>query len=279
MALSRALQRLRPLQERVGLPLQASRLRFQFPHHGRWFAGQGAAKASLWAQYNALLATHPVKTKMVTSGVIAMLGEAGLLSGSCGFGVSRPLSHSPPRRAGDAGCQLLFEDEGFSVRRQLELGAMGFLLRGPALHAWYGFLSRAVTGTGALAVAKRILLDQLVFAPVIVSCILSFLAVAQGQAGDIPRRMQEQVPGAVLNNWKVWPAAQCLNFALVPVQHQVLFSNLVSVGWNGYLSWSANQERARGAALAAARCDSPSCVPSPVLRVGAPQLPADAAAE
>ncbi|CAE7227369.1 mpv17 [Symbiodinium sp. KB8] len=227
MALSRALQRLRPLQERVGLPLQASRLRFQFPRRVRGFAGQGAAKASLWAQYNALLATHPVRTKMVTSGVIAMLG--------------------------DAGCQLLFEDEGFSVRRQLELGAMGFLLRGPALHAWYGFLSRAVTGTGALAVAKRILLDQLVFAPIIVSCILSFLAVAQGQAGDIPRRMQEQVPGAVLNNWKVWPAAQCLNFALVPVQHQVLFSNLVSVGWNGYLSWSANQERARGAALEAMR--------------------------
>lgn len=42
-------------------------------------------------------------------------------------------------------------------------------------------------------------------------------------------------------NWKLWPAANLLNFSLVPLKLRVLFANVVSVAWNMYMSQSANR--------------------------------------
>jgi Mpv17 / PMP22 family len=38
------------------------------------------------------------------------------------------------------------------------------------------------------------------------------------------------------NNWKLWPAANFINFAFVPPHLRLLFSNVVAVGWNSWLS-------------------------------------------
>jgi hypothetical protein len=34
-----------------------------------------------------------------------------------------------------------------------------------------------------------------------------------------------------------------INFGFVPVQHQVLFSNVVALAWNTYLSFATNKVR------------------------------------
>ncbi|KAJ3220077.1 hypothetical protein HDU67_006833 [Dinochytrium kinnereticum] len=41
---------------------------------------------------------------------------------------------------------------------------------------------------------------------------------------------------ALYNNWKLWPAVQFANFALVPVLYRSLVVNTVATGWNTYLS-------------------------------------------
>ena len=175
------------------------------------------------------------------------------------------------RAAGDAGCQLLIEGtpwREFSWARQAQIGSMGFLMLGPGLHAWYTLLARVFPGTGMAASLKRLAADQLIFAPILISSTLSFLAAVQGHADDIPRRLREQVPGAVLDNWKVRPLTQFVNFTFVPVQHQVLYTNCMAVIWNGYLSWSANRERASrveasAAAKAAAAAPAPAVAAAP----------------
>ncbi|KAA8576400.1 hypothetical protein EYC84_006530 [Monilinia fructicola] len=35
----------------------------------------------------------------------------------------------------------------------------------------------------------------------------------------------------------IWPAVQAVNFKLVPLEHRVLVVNIVSLGWNCYLSY------------------------------------------
>jgi len=43
-------------------------------------------------------------------------------------------------------------------------------------------------------------------------------------------------------NWKLWPAANFVNFKFVPVQLQVLFANFVALIWNTYLSWATSRD-------------------------------------
>ena len=45
----------------------------------------------------------------------------------------------------------------------------------------------------------------------------------------------------MLMNWRIWPLANAINFALVPPPLRVLFSNVISVGWNAFLSSSMNR--------------------------------------
>ena len=54
------------------------------------------------------------------------------------------------------------------------------------------------------------------------------------------RRLVDAVPNLVVANWILWFPAQAINFGFVPVKFQVLFSNFVSLLWNGYLSFSTS---------------------------------------
>ena len=80
----------------------------------------------------------------------------------------------------------------------------------------------------------RVAADQLVFTPVNMLCFLSSMAFLEGSS---PRqRLRDTFWNALEKNWIVWPAVQAANFKLVPLEHRVLFVNVVALGWNCYLS-------------------------------------------
>ena len=41
-------------------------------------------------------------------------------------------------------------------------------------------------------------------------------------------------------HWQVWPSVNFINFLIVPIHYQVLFSNMVSLFFNSYLSYLHN---------------------------------------
>lgn len=43
------------------------------------------------------------------------------------------------------------------------------------------------------------------------------------------------VPG-LLANWKLWPAAQLVNFTLIPPEQRILFGNVVGICWTCIIS-------------------------------------------
>ena len=45
----------------------------------------------------------------------------------------------------------------------------------------------------------------------------------------------------LLGFYKLWPAAQVVNFYVIPLKFRVNFSNIVSLFWNTYVSWLANR--------------------------------------
>lgn len=47
----------------------------------------------------------------------------------------------------------------------------------------------------------------------------------------------------LLANWKLWPAAMLVNFAIIPPHFSVLYVNIVAIAWNAYLSMVFNQKK------------------------------------
>lgn len=47
--------------------------------------------------------------------------------------------------------------------------------------------------------------------------------------------MLQLVPG-LLANWKLWPAAQLVNFTVIPPEQRILFGNIVGVCWTCVIS-------------------------------------------
>lgn len=68
---------------------------------------------------------------------------------------------------------------------------------------------------------QRLALDQLLFAPGFVCIFFSAMCLLQGQPEAIMPAIRQNVWPAMIVNWKLWPAANFINFMFVPGQLQV----------------------------------------------------------
>ena len=107
---------------------------------------------------------------------------------------------------------------------------------GPAATKWYQFLSRKVVLQSKTATTvARVLADQSIFATTNMAFFLSTMAYFEGSSPK-EKLKKAYVPG-LKANWALWPAVQVVNFTYVPLQYQVLVVNVVSLGWNCFLSY------------------------------------------
>jgi protein Mpv17 len=47
--------------------------------------------------------------------------------------------------------------------------------------------------------------------------------------------IRNNIVDTMIMNWKIWPAAQILNFWLIPMPYRVLFVNVVGLVWQIFL--------------------------------------------
>ena len=83
-------------------------------------------------------------------------------------------------------------------------------------------------------IAARVACDQLIFAPVFIGLFLSSMAVMEG--GSPEKKLEKSYWPALQANYMLWPFVQLVNFKFVPLHHRVLFVNVISIGWNCFLS-------------------------------------------
>mmetsp|Transcript_47508 Transcript_47508/g.70722 ORF Transcript_47508/g.70722 Transcript_47508/m.70722 type:complete len:219 (-) Transcript_47508:149-805(-) len=170
----------------------------------------------LW--YSRKLETHPLMTKGLTSGLIA----------SCG----------------DLLAQRMEGRKEWDATRTRRFWLLGFGLVAPTVHVWYRLLMTRIPGNSAVTVAKRVFFDQLLFAPLFNCAFLSSLWTLEGLPGaDILAMLKKEVPAMLVANWALWVPAQVVNFRFVPSKYQVLFSNVVALVWNGYLSYTSQKAK------------------------------------
>lgn len=121
----------------------------------------------------------------------------------------------------------------------------------PIVTKWYAYLSKNVkypyatafgkipskTQKAVLDTAAQTAADQLLFAPVGIGMYFVGIGVLQGQNWqEIKSQLTAKYVPTLLNNWKVWPAFQMVNFYFVPPSGRVLGQALMSIAWNTYLS-------------------------------------------
>lgn len=173
--------------------------------------------------YSSKLDSHPITTKCLTAGVIAGFGDVVCQ------GIQEQLDENPKE-----GTFL----SRWDVMRTGRFALLGGGLVGPAIHAWYLFLSRAAPGTGMRSVLQRVVMDQFLFTPAFVPIWLASLWTLEGREGWTMADLQSELAVIIPINWCVWFPAGIVNFKFVPVKYQVLFQNVVALFWNAFLSYT-----------------------------------------
>ncbi|KAK0617862.1 hypothetical protein B0T17DRAFT_313264 [Bombardia bombarda] len=168
--------------------------------------------------YKATLAARPLLTQAVTTSFL--------------FGV------------GDVAAQQLVEKKGLEKHELLRTGRMalyGGVIFGPAAATWFKFLQRHVhfKSSPNATILARVACDQGIFAPVFIGVFLGSMGILEG--GSPAAKIESSYTQALTSNYMIWPFVQLVNFKVIPLEHRVLFVNIISLGWNCYLSYLNSQ--------------------------------------
>ncbi|KAK3939001.1 hypothetical protein QBC46DRAFT_388864 [Diplogelasinospora grovesii] len=127
----------------------------------------------------------------------------------------------------------------FDFERLTRFMAYGFCMA-PVQFRWFKFLEKSfpITKTAAaLPAMKRVVFDQLIFAPFGIACFFTVMTVAEGGGRRaVYQKLRDMYVPTLKANFLVWPAVQVINFRLIPVQFQLPFVSTVGIAWTAYLS-------------------------------------------
>ncbi|WLF78140.1 Protein required for ethanol metabolism [Lodderomyces elongisporus] len=159
--------------------------------------------------------------------------------------------------AGDCLAQNLFPqlpNQPYDYIRTLRAVFYGGVIFAPIGDKWYKILNTRIAwrGNGALgrsgklsektlSTLLRVAVDQLFFAPIIgIPLYYSTMTVLENKQpywDNIMDKFYTSYWPTLRSNWLVWPVFQWFNFYLIPVHFRLLAVNLISIGWNTYLSY------------------------------------------
>ncbi|KAI5906033.1 Protein SYM1 [Candida parapsilosis] len=150
--------------------------------------------------------------------------------------------------AGDCTAQMFFPanpDQPYDYLRTLRAIIYGGVIFAPIGDKWYKILNTKIVWRGknerTMSTILRVAVDQLVFAPFIgIPLYYAAMTVLENRKPYLEHIMAKFETSwwiTLKSNWLVWPIFQWFNFYLLPVQYRLLAVNLISIGWNTYLSY------------------------------------------
>eukprot|EP01114_Cavostelium_apophysatum_P003357 TRINITY_DN1318_c0_g2_i2.p1 TRINITY_DN1318_c0_g2~~TRINITY_DN1318_c0_g2_i2.p1 ORF type:complete len:190 (+),score=9.04 TRINITY_DN1318_c0_g2_i2:86-655(+) len=165
--------------------------------------------------YTHSLNNYPITTKSVACGLMFFGGDL----------ISQAIEQKRVRG--------LEWDKGRTAR----MTAYGTFVLGPVGHYWYKFLDHRLPATDNVTIAKKVAMDQFLFAPPYYALFYYAMPLMEG------RNHKEAVDNVKKNflmtyavDMTIWPAAQAFNFKVLQPDQRVLFVSAVSILWNAFLS-------------------------------------------
>ncbi|BEJ14755.1 hypothetical protein CspHIS471_0405220 [Cutaneotrichosporon sp. HIS471] len=183
--------------------------------------------AALISRFNAFYAhsyeVHPLRTLVLANGTLQSTGDL------IAQGVNSAISYKQHGRC-----------EPWDAARTARFAAFGFAM-GPFVGKWLIALDRVFplpkVGSPVPAVAKRVISDQLVFAPAGLATFLTFIGLLEGKSvPEIKTKFDDVYMMALKANWSVWPAFQAVNFSLIPLPYRLPAQQGAGILWTVFLS-------------------------------------------
>uniref|UniRef100_A0A1I7SA39 Mitochondrial inner membrane protein Mpv17 n=1 Tax=Bursaphelenchus xylophilus TaxID=6326 RepID=A0A1I7SA39_BURXY len=130
------------------------------------------------------------------------------------------------------------KNDEIDYQRVLNFGLVTMAIVGPIQFHWFRFLSRFIEGTSFKTGFKRMVVDQLIAAPLLTSLFLFNIQLLESKSIDTSINRTRNVLGAVMtNNYKLWPMVQLINMSVVPLEYRIIFLQFVGLFWNCYISY------------------------------------------
>lgn len=146
----------------------------------------------------------------------------------------------------DICCQLL-ENKGlqnFSLTRLRNMATIGIVYYGPVYYYYYGWLDRRLPGKNPRTILIKLFIDQVIYT--IPSLFMFYLIIGKLERKSMPEIKEElrlkYIP-TYITATLFWPAAQAVNFALVPPVYRILYISGASFVWLVFLSYIKNRPK------------------------------------
>jgi protein Mpv17 len=195
------------------------------------------AAAGAWAWYKSMLVVQPLLTKSVTSSCIMSISDI-----MCQELVASRTEATESKQKTVSSTSMPKLDS----TRILQVAITGFVWSGPITHVWYAMLERiyAVLSrllhiqNAGLGLVIKLFLDAMLFSPTVVAGYFCVRSVLEGHGLDGAReKLRAKFKPTLVGAWKFWPLVNSINFWFVPLQFRVLYMNVLSLLWSGYLTY------------------------------------------
>ncbi|KAI7750053.1 hypothetical protein M8C21_005022 [Ambrosia artemisiifolia] len=196
----------------------------------------------IWRWYNNFLAVHPVKTQVISSGLIWGVGDLAAQAVTRATAAKKKRISSLPEDN---------KDSRINWRRVVTTCLFGMAFVGPIGHFWYEGLDRFLeyklqyTPKSMQFVATKVALDGIIFGPVDLVMFLAYMGFASGKnLREVMEEVKRDFLPALIVEGGMWPIVQMVNFRFVPVRYQLLYVNLFCLLDSCFLSWLEQQQDA-----------------------------------
>ncbi|CAN1215140.1 Protein SYM1 [Linum perenne] len=163
----------------------------------------------LWNWYSNCLSSHPMKTQVISSGVLWGLGDIG----------AQYVTHSTAVKCLHS---TRYENLDKLIKFRLKL------------------VPKSVR-----FVAAKVAADSIIFGPLDLLLFFSYMGFSTGKnAAQVKEDVKRDFLPSLMLEGGIWPIVQVANFRYVPVQYQLLYVNLFCLLDSAFLSWVEQQKDA-----------------------------------
>lgn len=206
-----------------------------------------AALSRAWSWYQLQLRSRPLRTQMITSGILWAGGDCIAQS------VDSALLDIDPSSSPLSSVELQSEaqrtETGMDWRRVALCSSFGFTFVGPCGHLWYEGLEHIVRHRLHLRpnsftfIGSKVFADSFIFGPIDLLAFFSYMSLSSGSTfQQLKDDLKRDFIPAFMIEGALWPIIQIANFRFVPVRHQLLFVNAFCILDSAFLSWFKHQD-------------------------------------